>query len=111
MKFSYNTKRNLIKFAYNIYVTLDHKTSHKGQVCEIEICKSSERWINENYIDVCFFMIGQDCWLRYNYLKIWNLCVQTFLEKIAFKDVQIKFLAMHIDKNLAIVRYCNIYIL
>ncbi len=37
-------------------------------------------------------------WLRYNYLKIWNLRVQTNLniEKTAFKVVQIKFLAMHI---------------
>ncbi len=37
-------------------------------------------------------------WLRYNYLKIWNLRVQTNLniKKTAFKVVQIKFLAMHI---------------
>ncbi len=34
----------------------------------------------------------------YNYLNIWNLRVQKNLniEKIAFKVVQIKFLAMHI---------------
>ncbi len=36
--------------------------------------------------------------LRYNYLKIWNLSVQKNLniEKIIFKVVQMKFLAMHI---------------
>ncbi len=36
--------------------------------------------------------------LRYNYLKIWKLTVQKNrnIEKIAFKVVLIKFLAMHI---------------
>ncbi len=40
-------------------------------------------------------------WPRYNYLNIWNLRVQKNLniEKIAFKIVQIKFLAMHITNN------------
>ncbi len=40
-------------------------------------------------------------WLRYNYLKIWNLRVQKNLniEKITFKVVQIKFLAMHITNQ------------
>ncbi len=40
-------------------------------------------------------------WLRYNYLKIWNLRVQKNLniEKIIFKVVQIKFLAMHITNQ------------
>ncbi len=40
-----------------------------------------------------------DIWLRYNYLKIWNLRVpkkNLNIEKIAFKVVQIKFLSMHI---------------
>jgi len=44
-------------------------------------------------------LLGYDnIWPRYNYLKIWNLRVQKNLniEKIAFKVVQIKFLAMHI---------------
>ncbi len=37
-------------------------------------------------------------WLRYNYLNIWNLRMQKNLniEKIAFKFVKMKFLAMHI---------------
>ncbi len=39
--------------------------------------------------------------LRYNYLKIWNLRVQKNqnIEKIAFKVVQMKFLAMHITNQ------------
>ncbi len=40
-------------------------------------------------------------WPRYSYLKLWNLRVQkkSKYEKIAFKVVQIKFLAMHITKS------------
>ncbi len=49
------------------YVTLEHKTSHKGQFFEIEINTSSESWVNNISIDVWFVMIGQ-YWLRYNYL-------------------------------------------
>ncbi len=44
-------------------------------------------------------LLGSDIWPRYNYLKIWNLRVQNKkrnIEKITFKVVQIKFLAMHI---------------
>ncbi len=50
---------------------------------EIEIYTPSESWKNK---------------LRYNYLKIWNLRVQKNLniEKITFKVVQMKSLAMHI---------------
>ncbi len=47
-------------------------------------------------------LLGPDnIWLRYNYLKIWNLRVQKNLniEKIAFKSVQMKFLAMHITNQ------------
>ncbi len=48
-------------------------------------------------------LLGYDnIWLRYNYLKIWNLRVQKKkrtnqnIEKIAFKVVQMKCLAMRI---------------
>ncbi len=47
-------------------------------------------------------LLGSDTiWPRYNYLKIWNLRVQKNLniEKIAFKVVQMKFLAMHITNQ------------
>ncbi len=37
-------------------MTLEHKTSHKGQFCEIEIYTSE---INKLSIDVWFVMIGQ----------------------------------------------------
>ncbi len=47
-------------------------------------------------------MYGLDnIWLRYNYLKVWNLRMQKNLniEKIIFKVVLIKFLAMHITNQ------------
>ncbi len=47
-------------------------------------------------------MYGLDnIWLRYNFQKIWNLRMQKNLniEKIIFKVVQIKFLAMHITNQ------------
>ncbi len=77
-----------------LYVTLDHKTNLKCQFFEIEIYTSSESRINNLSIDVWFVMIRQ-------YLKIWNLRVQENLniEKIIFKVVQIKFLAMHITNQ------------
>ncbi len=49
---------------------------------------SSESWINNISIDVWFVMIGQ-------YLKIY-IFFYLNIEKFNFKDVQIKFLAMHI---------------
>ncbi len=76
-------------------MTLDHKTSHKGQFPEIEINTSSENGINKLSIDVWFVMIGQ-------YLAE----IQLFenlesedaknIEKITFKVIQMKFVAMHI---------------
>ncbi len=44
---------------------------------------------------------SDNIWLRYNYLKTWNLRVQKNqnIEKIAFKVVQMKFLAMHITNK------------
>ncbi len=47
-------------------------------------------------------LLGYDqIWLRYNYLQIWNLRVQKTqnIEKINFKVVQMKFLAMHITNK------------
>ncbi len=75
-------------------MTLEHKTGHTGQFLFISIYSSPESWINNISIDVWFVMIGQ-------YLKIWNLRVQKNLniEKIIFKVVQIKFLAMHINNQ------------
>ncbi len=55
-------------------------------------------WINMLSLDVWFVRISLYIWLRYNYLKIWNLRVQKNLniEKITFKDVQIKSQATYI---------------
>ncbi len=78
-------------------MTLDHKTSHKGQFFKIEIYASHESLINNLSIDVWFVMIGQ--YLKN--LKIWNLRVQkkSKYREITFKVVQIKFLAMHITNQ------------
>ncbi len=38
----------------SVYVTLEHKTSHKGQFSEIELYASSESWIYHISIDVWF---------------------------------------------------------
>ncbi len=45
---------------------------------------------------------SDNIWPRYNYWKIWSLRVQKnlYIEKIAFKVVHIKFLAMHITKHI-----------
>jgi len=67
---------------------MEHKTSHKCQFFEIESYASSERWLNNISIDVWF---GQ-------YFKIW--CKKNRnIEKIIFKIVQMKFLAMHITNK------------
>ncbi len=72
------------------YVTLDHITSLK---CYCFLKKF--RFIH--YMKGG--LLGSDnIWLRYNYLQNWNLRVKKNLniEKIIFKVVQMKFLAMHI---------------
>ncbi len=87
------------------FLTLEHKTSHKGTFFEIEIYTSSESWINNLSIDVWFVRIGlflAEIQLWYLYLiQIWNLRVlkNQNIEKIAFKVVQMKFLAMHITNQ------------
>ncbi len=64
---------------------------------EFEIYRSSESWINKLSTDVWFVMIGHNIWLRYNYLKIFDLRVQKNLniEKFAFKVIHRKFLAVY----------------
>ncbi len=58
-------------------------------------------------------VLGYDnIWPRYNYLKIWNLRVQQNqnIEKIAFKVVQLKSLAMHItNQKLSFDIFMEIY--
>ncbi len=85
----------------SINVTLDHKTSHKGQFWEIEIYTSSESWINKLSIDVWFvrtiFSWDTTIWKS----GIWGCrCKKNLnIEKIVFKVVQMKFLAMHITNQ------------
>ncbi len=84
------------------FVTLDHKTSHKGQFFKIEMYTSSESWINKLSINVWFVRMGQ-------YLAE----IQLFenLESEGAKKIKIlrksplklskwsKFLAMHITNQ------------
>ncbi len=70
-------------------MTLDNKTSHKGH---------EQIGINHISIDVWFVMIGQylaEIQLFENLRMQKNLNI----EKIAFKVVQMKFLAMHITNQ------------
>ncbi len=66
------------------YVTLDHKTSQKGQYLKMEIYTSSESWINI-YWDENLESEGAKKNLN--------------IEKIAFKVVQIKFLMHFTNQN------------
>ncbi len=78
---------------WDLHVTLDHKTSHKGQ--------SSENWINKLSIDVWFVMIGQ--YLAeiqlFKYLESEGAKKNQNTEKITFKAVQMKFLPMHVTNQ------------
>ncbi len=82
-------------------VTLDHKTSHKGKFFEIEIYSSFEIWVNNLSIDVWFVMIWQylaEIQLFVN-LESEGAKKNQNIEKITFKVLQIKFLAMHITNQ------------
>ncbi len=78
-------------------MTLNHKTSHKGQVFQIEIYTSAESWTNMLSIDVWFVRIGQYL-VKIQLFENWNLRMQKdqTIEKTTFKIVQIKSLATHI---------------
>ncbi len=71
-----------------IYMTLDHRTSHKGKFNEIEINISSENWINKLSIDVWFVRIAQ--YLAeiqlFEYLES-EAAKNLNIEKIVFKTV------------------------
>ncbi len=81
-------------------MTPEHKTSHKCQFVEIEIYASSESWIDNISIDIWFVMI----------CDIWKGAKNLNIEKILFKGVQMKFLAMHINnKKLSLSNVLNIF--
>ncbi len=67
-------------------MTLDHKTTHKGKFFEIEIYTSSESWINTTIINTTIDLESEGA-------KNQNI------EKIAFKVVEMKFLAMQITNQ------------
>ncbi len=79
-----------------IFVTLDHKTSRKCQFSEIEIYTPYENSINKLSIDIWFVRIGQYLAEIQLFENLESEGVKKLNEKIAFKVVQIKFLAMHI---------------
>ncbi len=81
---------------------MDHTTSLKCQFFEVYIYTSTESWINKHSIDVWFVRIGQHLAeiqlfenLESEDAKKKNLNA----DKIAFKVVQMKCLAMHITKQ------------
>ncbi len=93
------SKRHNLFFLWNVRLMSDFSNhlwpwTTKPVIRVIYIYVSSDSWINHLSIDVWFVMIGK-------YLKIWNMRVQKNLniEKIIFKVVQIKFLAMHITNQ------------
>ncbi len=72
-------------------MTLDHKTSLECQFFEIEIYTSPESF------PLMYGLLGSDnIWPRYNYLRMPK---KSNTEKIAFKFVKMKFLAMHISNQ------------
>ncbi len=57
------------------YVTLDHKTSHKGRFFKIEIIHHLKA--EQISFPLMYGLLGSDnIWPRCNYLNIWNLRVQ-----------------------------------
>ncbi len=72
------------------YMTLDHKTSHKNIFWQIEINKLS--------IDVWFVMIGQYLAEKQLFENLESEGAK-IIEKIIFKVVQMKILAMHITNQ------------
>ncbi len=82
---------------YKIYVILDHKTDHKGQFRFIRHMKAEYK----SFPLIYGLLFLDNIWLRYNDLKTWNLTVHKNLniEKIAFKVVQMKSLAMHVTNQ------------
>ncbi len=100
---SYFTGLKIAQNISQIFVTLDHKTSHKGQFFENKIYTSPESWINKLSLDVwcmvCYdrTIIGWDTTIFKS--GIWGCKKNLNIEKITFKVVQMKFLAMHITNQ------------
>ncbi len=95
-----NTNLNLIIISF---VTLDRKTSHNGQFFEIEIYTSSESWIKKLSIDIWLLVCCDRTIFGWNTTiwksGIWGCKKNPNIEKITFKVVQMKFLAIHITNQ------------
>ncbi len=80
-------------------MTLDHKTSHKGQFFKIEIYVSYESWINKLSIDLWFVMIGQ----YLAEIQLFENLESEGAKKSKYWEnrpvVQMKFLAIHITNQ------------
>ncbi len=82
-------------------MTRDHKTSLKCQFFDVEMYAASESWINKLSIDAWFVRMGQylaEIQILEN-LESEGAKKSKYFEKIVFKVVQMKFLAMHITKQ------------
>ncbi len=93
-----------------VNVTLDHKTSHKGQFFKIKIYTPSGSWINKLCIDEWFARIGQymaEIQLFEN-LESEGAKKNLNIEKITFKVVRMKFLAMHINNQKLSFDICTV---
>ncbi len=79
------------------YTTAGETFIHQGSVAFI---KSDSKTL-KSYKRFLFICEHKNINIRYNYLNIWNLRVQRNLniEKIIYKVVQMKFLAMHITNQ------------
>ncbi len=84
-----------------IYVTLDHKTSHKCQFFDINIYTSTESWINKPFVRIGPFLAEIQLFenLESEGAKKNNN------EKITYKFVQIKLLEMHITNKTYVLLY------
>ncbi len=76
----------------------DHKTSHKGQLFEIEIYLP-ESQISKLSVYVWFVRTGQYLAVIQLFENLKSQWANIFWKKIAFKVVQMKFLAMHITNQ------------
>ncbi len=84
-------------FEYHLYQEHNQMWPWTTKLVIIEIYTSSESWINTFSFDVWFVMIGQYLVEIQQFEYLESEGAKT--EKIAFKVVQMKFLAMHITNQ------------
>ncbi len=87
----------LLNSLADLYVTLGHKTGHKCQFFKIEIYASSGSWINNLSIGQYLTTTIWDTTIWKS--GIWGSKKYLNIEKIYFKVVQMKFLALHVTNQ------------